>query len=261
LTWQATASAVLDVNAVPILVDIDPETYTIDPRKIEEAVTIRTKCIIPVHLYGRMADMDAIISIANKYKLHVIEDTSHQHGSIWKDKPAGSIGDIGTFSLQSSKILNSGEGGLIITQNKRYYELLMSLVSCGRKLSDESPTMQSGNYRLTEFQAAIALTQLSRLDEHNKVREANARYIEDSISDIKGLRPMYHNPNITFQTYYNFTLRYALPIGMMSIGMCLSGHKKMILYKCVLAKSIGKQRVTNMFLSGKKADGYPSAFL
>ena len=111
ITWQATASAVCDVNAVPVLVDVDAETLCIDPTKIEENITSRTRAIIPVHLYHRMADMDKILPIAKKHNLVVIEDSAHSHGSQWDRKGAGTLGDFGSFSFQSSKLLNAGEGG------------------------------------------------------------------------------------------------------------------------------------------------------
>ncbi len=208
LTWQATAASVLDVNAKPVLVDIDPDTYTIDPKAIEAAITPRTKCIIPVHLYGRMADMDAILNIASKYKLSVIEDCAHQHGSEWKGKRAGSMGDIGSFSLQSSKVLNCGEGGILTTNNDRLAHLLHSLKNCGKPYQEGSPNMQSGNYRMTEFQSAILIAQLSRLEEQNSIREKNVRYLEEQISDIDGIKILYRNPNVTRQAYYNWTIKY-----------------------------------------------------
>jgi len=154
LTFQATASAVLDVNAIPVLVDIDPNTYTIDPQGIEAALTSKTKCIIPVHLYGRISNMDAIMSIARKHGLWVLEDCAHQHGSVWDGKPVGSIGDVGSFSMQSSKVLNSGEGGVLTTNDDRIADLLRSLRNVGHPAKAGGPAMQSGNYRLSEFQAA-----------------------------------------------------------------------------------------------------------
>lgn len=208
LTWQATAASVLDVNAIPVMVDIDPDTYTIDPAAVEAAITPRTKCIIPVHLYGRIADMDAIMSIARKYKLSVLEDCAHQHGSEWRGKKVGSIGDIGSFSLQSSKVLNCGEGGVLITNNDNLGHLLHSLKNCGKPYKDNSLVMQSGNYRMTEFQAAIVLIQLSRLKEQNALREKNAKYLENSIARIEGLEPLYMSPNTTSQVYYYWTIKY-----------------------------------------------------
>lgn len=208
LTWQATASAVLDVNAVPILVDVDPNTYTISPKEIEAAITPRTKCIIPVHLYGRVADMNAIMELAEKYNLYVIEDCAHQHGSQWKGKPVGSIGDIGSFSFQSSKIITSGEGGILTTNNQQISDLLQSLKICGRNIRKGAHAMHSGNYRMTEFQAAILIVQLMRLDEQNIIRDKNAMYLEEMISDIEGLSSLYRSPDISRQSYYYLTIKY-----------------------------------------------------
>ncbi|MHC4073680.1 MAG: DegT/DnrJ/EryC1/StrS family aminotransferase, partial [Planctomycetota bacterium] len=111
LTWQATAAAALDVNAVPILVDVSDDNWCIDPDAVEEAITPRTRAIIPVHLYGGFADMDAVMEVAGRHNLRVIEDCAHKHGGEWKGKKVGSIGDAGSFSFQLSKLMTAGEGG------------------------------------------------------------------------------------------------------------------------------------------------------
>ncbi|MDX1358099.1 MAG: DegT/DnrJ/EryC1/StrS family aminotransferase [Clostridia bacterium] len=208
MTWQATASAALDVNAVPILVDIDPETYTISPEKIKGALNKRTKCIIPVHLYSCMCDMDKIKEIADENNLFIIEDCAHQHGSEWRNKRAGTIGEIGSFSLQGSKILNSGEGGLLTTDDSVIHEKMQSLKNCGRALGGSSNAMHSGNYRMTEFQAAIALAQLERLEEQNIIREMTMHKLEKDIRHLTGIKTMHRNPAVTRQAVYQWTLRY-----------------------------------------------------
>lgn len=207
-TWQATAAAALDVNAVPVLADIDPKTYTIDPGQIVRAITSKTRCVIPVHLYGRVCDMDAIMALAAKYNLSVLEDCSHQHGSEWRGKKVGSIGNIGSFSLQGSKILNTGEGGLLTTNDDKLYEVLQSLKTCGRPDHDGADTMQSGNYRMTEFQAGIGLTQLKRLNGQNRQRHENAVYLESRLKDIEGITLLDRDERITFQAYYHLTIKY-----------------------------------------------------
>jgi L-glutamine:2-deoxy-scyllo-inosose/3-amino-2,3-dideoxy-scyllo-inosose aminotransferase len=176
LTWQATAAAALDINAVPVLVDVTEDTWCIDPAKVEEAITPRTKAIIPVHLYGSVANMDAIRRIARKHNLEVIEDCAHKHGGEWKGKKAGSIGDVGSFSFQLSKLLTAGEGGALTTSDPELYERLDALRNCGRRperdigagkgegiYGSEGDFLQSGNYRLTDFQAALLLEGLRRL--------------------------------------------------------------------------------------------------
>jgi L-glutamine:2-deoxy-scyllo-inosose/3-amino-2,3-dideoxy-scyllo-inosose aminotransferase len=221
LTWQATAAAALDINAVPILVDVAEDTWCIDPVKVEEALTPRTKAIIPVHLYGSFADMDALRRIARKHNLRVIEDCAHKHGGEWKGKKAGSLGDIGSFSFQLSKLLTAGEGGALTTNDPELYEKLDALRNCGRRperdigagkgegiYGSEGDFIQSGNYRLTDFQAALLLEGLRRLPAHNRRREANARYFNAQLSRLPGVRPMRRDKRETAEAYYNFSFRY-----------------------------------------------------
>ncbi len=221
LTWQATAASVLDVNAVPILVDVRRNSWCIDPAKIEEAITPRTKAIIPVHLYGSFADMDAITGIAAKYHLRVIEDCAHKHGGQWNGKMAGSIGDIGSFSFQLSKLMTAGEGGALTTSDPQLYEKLDALRNCGRRpekkasaekgtgiYSDEGNFIQSGNYRITDFQAALLIEALKRLPQQNRLREDNARYFNSLLSGLPGVLPMRRDNRETMAAYYNFSFRY-----------------------------------------------------
>ncbi len=222
LTWQATAATIIDVNATPILVDVCEDTWCIDPKEIEKAITPKTKAIIPVHLYGAFADMDAIMEIAKKHKLAVIEDCAHKHGGEWNGKKAGSIGDIGSFSYQLSKHLTAGEGGSLTTNNYELAEKLDALRNCGRRpepineeadkgagvYSDDGNFYQSGNYRITEFQAAILLEGLKRLPEQNKVREENGDYINSLLTEMPGVEPMKRDSRETKKAYFNFAFRY-----------------------------------------------------
>ena len=223
LTWQATAATVLDVNATPVLVDVCNDTWCIDPVKVEEAITEHTRAIIPVHLYGSFADMDKIMLIAEKYNLYVIEDCAHKHGGEWNGKKAGSIGNIGSFSFQLSKLLTAGEGGALTTGDFHLYERLDALRNCGRRpesknslktdkgeglYSDEGNFLQSGNYRITEFQAAILIEGLKRLPAQNQVRDENGIYLNSLLKDIPGIMPMRRDRRETREAYYNFTFRY-----------------------------------------------------
>lgn len=213
LTWVATAQAVLLVNAVPVFVDINPETYCIGSEEIEEAVTERTKAIIPVHLYGKVADMDAIMNIAKKYGLKVIEDCAHQHGSEWIGKKVGSIGDVGSFSLQSSKVMTSGEGGMITTDDKTIAQRCRSYVNVWNIYNEENLNTNKyayfgSNARITEFQAAVLLAQLERLDEQIKKREGNAKYLSAELGKILGLEPLADNSKVTRQSYYVYVFKY-----------------------------------------------------
>ena len=210
VTWQATASSVLDVNATPILVDIDPDTFTIDPKAVEAAITPRTKAIIPVHVFCRVCDMDALQAIARKHGLFIIEDCAHQHGSEWKGQKVGTWGHIGSFSFQASKILTTGEGGMCITSDKDLYDRMYSLKNCGRETYPGSPAMQSGNFRGNEFAAALGLAQLTRLDAQNALRHENALYLEEKLSQVPGLSPLYRDERITNQTYFHFYMKLDL---------------------------------------------------
>ncbi|MCP4611750.1 MAG: DegT/DnrJ/EryC1/StrS family aminotransferase [Planctomycetes bacterium] len=221
LTWQATAASILDINALPILVDVTEDTWCIDPSRVEEAITPRTKAVIPVHLYGSFSDMDAIMTIAKKHGLRVIEDCAHKQGGQWKDKKAGNIGDAGSFSFQLSKLMTAGEGGALTTSDPEIYEKLDALRNCGRRpereqddqrtdgfYGDEGNFIQSGNYRITEFQAAMLIEALKRLPEQNKLRDENAIYLNSMLAELPGIKPMRRDERETAEAYYNFTFRY-----------------------------------------------------
>lgn len=223
LTWQATAATVLDVNATPVLVDVYEDTWCIDISEVEKAITSRTKAIIPVHLYGSFADMDDIMRIARKHKLYVIEDCAHKHGGEWNGKKAGTIGDAGSFSLQLSKHLTAGEGGILTTNSFELYEKLDALRNCGRRPEpkdfseinkgegqyfDQGNFIQSGNYRITEFQAAILIEGLKRLPQQNRIRDNNAVYLNSLLKNIPGIQPIRRDRRETQEAYYNFSFRY-----------------------------------------------------
>src|SRR4029077_7928496 len=166
-TWDGTAAAVLFAGGVPVFADIDPETYCLDVESAGRAITPRTRAIIPVHLAMRFADMDALLDLAAEHQLAVIEDCAHVHGGEYKGKGAGSMGDLGAFSFQSSKIMTAGEGGIVITSSLGAFALVQSIVNCGRaSVTDQYKKRVIGsNYRITEFQAAILLGQLEQLPE------------------------------------------------------------------------------------------------
>ncbi len=208
MTWQATAAACLDVNAVPILVDVEPDTWCIDLNKAEAAITPKTKALIVVHLYGCMPDMDRARQICKKHNLFLIEDCAHQHGSFWKEQGVGSMGDVASFSFQESKVLSSGEGGFNTCKDERIFERIYSLRNCGRGWKgDMSNAIQSGNYRLTEWQAVMLLGGLRRLDKQVKKRDENAIYLNELLADIPGVQPMRRRMQVTQQSYFNFAFR------------------------------------------------------
>lgn len=207
-TWIATATAVLAVGGTPIFVDIDPSTLCISPEAIESAITENTRAIIPVHLYSRMADMDRIMEIAKDNNFFVIEDAAHSHGSIWKNTKAGGIGHLGSFSFQMKKLITSGEGGFITTNDSRLGDLCYSFMNCGRKRNESTPGVIGSNHRITEFQASILLSQFDRFKEQTITRDKNARLLDEELSKIEGIKLLRKQDQVTLQAYYMYVFQY-----------------------------------------------------
>ena len=218
LTWVATAQAAMDIGANVVFADIDPVTLALDPAAFEAAITPRTRAVIPVHLYGCMCDMDAILDIARRHGLKVVEDVAHQHGSRWRGKGAGSLGDAGSFSFQQSKVLTSGEGGAVTCDDPEVYRTIFALKQVGwtpdNPLVDAFGPLVRGNkyghnYRITEMQAALLLCGLKRLPEQTARREANALRIAATLTAAGGpLQVAPRDPRITTQAYYALTLTF-----------------------------------------------------
>lgn len=188
LTFVATANAVVYTGAKPVFVDSHPDYWCINPEKIEEKITKRTKAIIPVHLYGHPADMDAIMEIAKRDNLYVIEDAAEAHGAEYKGKKVGSIGDIGCFSFYGNKIITTGEGGMIISNDREFVEKAKLLRNQG--MSKERKywhPMVGYNYRMTNIQAAIGLAQLEKIDEMIQIKRRNAELYNSLLRDIPGI--------------------------------------------------------------------------
>lgn len=209
-TWEGTVGPILLLNAVPVFVDVDPDTYCLDARLIEQVVTSKTRAILPVHLAMSFADLDEILHIARSRNIAVIEDCAHAHGGRWRGKGAGASGDVGCFSFQSSKIITAGEGGAVITSNLEYFERAQSYVNCGRaSATDEFRHRLIGfNYRITEFQAAILEAQLERLPKQAKTRLANINYFEKRLRGTPGLAFLKRDKRITRVAAYQFVFRY-----------------------------------------------------
>ena len=209
-TFVATATCILQINAVPIFADIDPDTYNLDPESFAATITPRTRAVIPVHFAGQAADLDAILPIAEKHGIAVVEDAAHTHGARLNGKGLGSFGIAGTFSFQNSKNMTAGEGGLITTDDANFAELCESYASAGRQKGRPWYEMHrlGWNYRLTEFQGAILQAQLVRLDEQNALRMQNAKYLTEQISQIEGLRPLRIDPRTDPCSHHIFIVRY-----------------------------------------------------
>src|SRR5262249_48868705 len=210
-TYVATATAVLQVNAVPIFVDIDPNTYNIDPQRGEAAITPRTRAMIPVHFAGQPADMDVLVEIGRRHRIFIVEDAAHAHGAEWRGKKVGALAAGGTFSFQASKNMTAGEGGVILTNDQHVATLCDSYLWAGRKVG--RPWYEhyrlGWNYRMTEFQAAILLQQLSRLEEQNSRRTQNVTRLFDPLGGISGIAPLRADPRVTRHSYHICMFRYS----------------------------------------------------
>jgi dTDP-4-amino-4,6-dideoxygalactose transaminase len=181
----------LFTNALPVLVDVDPDTYCINPDLVEAAITPRTNAIIAVHLGGHPADLDRLKQIASDKGVALIEDSSHAHASEWHRQRVGTFGVAGTFSFQSSKLMTAGEGGIIVCNDDNFEVQARSVHDCGRMPGEwfYSHFIYGSNYRLSEWQGAILNVQLSRLDEQTRRRHQNSRLLDRLLREIPGITP------------------------------------------------------------------------
>ncbi|MCC6286268.1 MAG: DegT/DnrJ/EryC1/StrS family aminotransferase [Chitinophagaceae bacterium] len=213
-TFIATAAAVLATGAIPVFVDTDINTFQIDVAKIEQKITARTKAIIPVHILGMPADMENIMKIAKKYNLKVIEDACQAHYAEINHKRVGSFGDAGCFSFQNSKNLAIGEGGAITSNDDSFMDHCYSYHNYGNPYGAlvgnvNAGTIMAGNkLRWTEYQAAIGLVQMKRLEAQTEKRNVNAAYLRSKIKDIPGITPYTLYDNVTRATFHLFSFRY-----------------------------------------------------
>jgi len=210
LTWVATAQAAMDIGANVVFVDVDPETLCLDPQAVKAAITPKTKAMIPVHLYGCMCDMDALMALAREHKLKVVEDVAHQQGSRWRNQGAGGIGDVGSYSFQQSKVLTCGEGGAITTNDDQVYETAYCLKQVGWKPDGRTPGNRYGhNYRITEMQCVLLRAGLRRLPEQTRRREESAARLLAGLAKLGGaLRVAKPDPRVTRQAYYALTMHF-----------------------------------------------------
>jgi dTDP-4-amino-4,6-dideoxygalactose transaminase len=200
-TFIASANSILYIGAHPVFIDIDPITFNIDPKQLEKAITKRTKAIMPIHLFGLSCDMDAIMNIAKKHGLYVIEDACQSHGATYKGKKVGSFG-TGTFSLYPTKNMTSAEGGMITTNDEKVVDECRVIRQHGmrrRYYHDEL----GFNFRMTDVHAAIGLAQLGKLTRFNKARQENARFLNQNLKGV--IVPSV--PNGYEHVYHQYTIR------------------------------------------------------
>ncbi len=222
LTFVATQMVVLQHNAIPVFVDVDPRTFNIDVKKIKEKITNRTKAIIPVDLHGQPADYDEINDIARKHNLIVIADSAQAHGACYKGRKVGTLADISVFSLNGLKNLQAGDGGLLNTDSEVFRakadqcRVFGEIVSPGHSRNYNSLSI-GWMYRMMEWPAAFTRSRLKCLDAENVVRVQNAEYLTKSLSGLSGIIPPYILPDRS--SVYNY---YRIRLNPASIGLSIS---------------------------------------
>jgi perosamine synthetase len=213
-TFIATISAILEVGAMPVFVDVDPATFQIDPDKIEAKITSRTRALLPVHILGLPSDIIRIKAIADRHKLLLVEDACQAWMAEVNHQKVGTFGNAGCFSFQNSKHLAIGEGGAIVSNDEEFIDRCFSYHNCGRaygKMVDQvggQYIIAANNLRMTEYQAAIGLAQLKRLDAHTTIRNENAAYLKSQIKDIPGIVPYKLYDSVTRASFHLFPFRY-----------------------------------------------------
>jgi dTDP-4-amino-4,6-dideoxygalactose transaminase len=216
--WIATAGCVLAAGAVPVFADIDGRTFTLDPADVARRVTTRTRAIVALHLWGHAADMDALAAIAERHRFCLIEDASHAHGGTYRGRRLGTIGDIGCFSLQASKAMPAGEGGMLLTRRREFYERALLLAqSPGRlalhlELPGHRQYRETGfgafKYRINPLNAVIGLRQMAYLEERNRIRTANMNYLTDALQGVPGIETPYTAAQVDRGGFYGYRLLY-----------------------------------------------------
>ncbi len=208
-SFIATASAVVTVGAIPVFADIEPETLCLDPHDAARKITPRTRAIVPVHVGGRVANMEAINSLALRHKLEVLEDAAHAWGSQWQNRGVGTLGRCGTFSFQVSKNITAGEGGVLVTDDEELADLCRSFTHCGRTKNSDwyDHEVLGSNLRITEFQAALLLVQLGRLEIQMRKRERSAALLDQWLADVPGIRLLAPAPGMSRRSYHMYIFR------------------------------------------------------
>jgi len=209
-TFVATATAALQLDAVPVFCDVEADTLNLSPSTLEQRITPRTRAVIPVHFAGLPADMERILAIARQHQLIVIEDAAHAHGATWKGKAVGALGDAGAFSFQASKNMTAGEGGAVVTNCRDLARMCESYVWAGREFG--RPWYEhhrlGWNYRMTEFQAAILIEQLKRLELQAQLRMKNGLRLAEELEEFPGLHPLAVPGWVTRHAFHLFVLRF-----------------------------------------------------
>lgn len=209
-TFVSTATAVLMCGATPIFCDVSAETFCLDPESFRKVISEKTKAVIPVHMAGNVCDMEKINQIAKENNVKIVEDAAHAQGGEWRGNKVGFYSDMATFSFQNRKVMTCGEGGALITNSKELYDKAYLVHSVGRPPGDivYDHLVLGSNDRMGEFQAAILLCQLERLENFTKIREENAKKLNEYLSEIPGITPQKFSDKCTVNTHYMYMFYY-----------------------------------------------------
>ena len=196
-----------------VIVDVDPETLCMDVGEVERAIGDKAAAIVPVYNYGTAPDLDGLRKLADERGVYLIEDCARGHGFQWRDRPAGSMGEMGCFSFQQSKFLAAGEGGMITTNSEELAEKCYAIKDCGRVrkrvyLEGGRYWLNWFNYRMTQLQAALLLAQLERFEEQLKRRQENAEYLTERLSEIEGIEPVKVDPRLNRHQPWPYAFKY-----------------------------------------------------
>ncbi len=210
-TFIASASSIVMSNAVPVFVDIDPDTYNLDPGLVEQAITPKTRAVMAVHFAGLPADMDRLGEIADRHGLAVIEDAAQAHGARWGGRGVGGLGAMGAFSFQSSKNLNAGEGGIMLTNDDDLASAARSLADCGHAAPGPryNHYRMAGNNRMTEVQGALLLVQMEHLEARAIRRHENGEYLTERLGAVEGIVPVSRPPEADRHARHIYMFRYS----------------------------------------------------
>ena len=250
MTFVASASAVLAVNATPILVDIDPDNLCIDVEAARAAITPRTKAIVAVHVAGAACDLDALVTLCNGAGIRLIEDCAHAHGTFWRGRGVGSWGDFGSFSMQRSKLMTAGEGGVLICNDEKLRDAAWAYADCGRVKGEwfYHHASLGTNLRMTEWQGAVLAAQLRRFPEQNRVRNDNAQSLNRSLDEIPGIRTPRRDPRMDSQGNYCFVFHYdceqfnGLPLRQFEAALAAEGIPMGVSYPSLTELSLFRSR-------------------
>ncbi|MEI6500847.1 MAG: DegT/DnrJ/EryC1/StrS family aminotransferase [Armatimonadota bacterium] len=211
-SWTSTATCILHHNAIPIFIDIDPVTISLDPALIEGAITDHTKAVIVPHLHGLSADMDPILEVCRKHNLAVIEDCCQSHGALYKGKKVGSMGDAAAFSLNQNKNLSAGEGGFMTTDDDEVFNKAAALWQFGEIYRPDGTRDMNAHgmgwmYRTSALPAALGRSQLAKLDYYTQVFRENGRFLSKALAEIPGVEPP-AEPEGYEHVFYNYPIRF-----------------------------------------------------